>query len=161
MGNNLVIRRRLLRPPALEGNVVNSNVNPYESPPVSAKVSDRTEYRSPRWIDWFVWTFPLLPVSSLYCTWLVAWLSLGRIPRVSLDDPKNIGIAVDILYLLTALLFLMLPLAATIGPLAQLTVGSRKRRTRVYYVAISIAVSVSAIVFLRFDPFGVLNWYID
>src|SRR4051812_3612396 len=37
---------------------------------------------------WLACSYPVLPVLSLYITWLTAWVALGHQPRPSLDDPK-------------------------------------------------------------------------
>lgn len=37
------------------------------------------------------WSYPLIVVGWAHVTWFLAWVSLGRRPRVSLDDPNGIA----------------------------------------------------------------------
>ena len=47
---------------------------------------------------------PLLLPIALYATWITAYATLGRVPRPSLDDPAQIGGAVDIVGFVAAIL---------------------------------------------------------
>ena len=54
--------------------------------------------------------YPLLFLLCLYATNVAAWLELGRPPPPSLDDPKDLGLAVLIFHLPTWLLIMASPL---------------------------------------------------
>ncbi|MDG3004586.1 hypothetical protein [Paludisphaera mucosa] len=50
-----------------------------------------------RWSSSFAWGlafYPLVVLASVYACWLAAWIELGRPPRPSADDPKDLGAAV-------------------------------------------------------------------
>ena len=135
--------------------------NPYESSHAVTTTSDRIEITRPRRRDWLVWGLALLPAASVYFTWLFAWLMLGHQPRPSLDDPKHIGSAVSIVYLVSGLLLLSIPILAIAGPIAQLATPGRTHSTRAAYAAISVLLLVGTILLLRWDPFHVVYWYMD
>src|SRR4051812_3648070 len=71
--------------------------------------------RIPRLLLLSAWAYPLLLVAGFYGTWVIAWLVLGHPPRPSLDDPKSISAVVDVPYVATALLLLIMPLALLYG----------------------------------------------
>ena len=135
--------------------------NPYESPHAVATASGRIEIIRPRRRDWLVWALALLPAASVYFTWLVAWLVLGHQPRPSLDDPMHIGPAVSIVYLISGLLLLSIPVVAIAGPLTQLATAGRTRTTRAAYAVISVLLLVGTVLLLQWDPFRVVYWYMD
>ena len=45
-----------------------------------------------------LWCYPVMLVTALYTTWLVAWAVLGHQPQPSMNDPKYISFWVDIPY---------------------------------------------------------------
>lgn len=133
--------------------------NPYQTP--NAVASNRSEIIRPGWLDWLFWGVALLPAASVYFTWLVAWITLGHPPRPSLDDPSHISPAVNIIYFVSGLLLLSLPVFVIVGPIVQLVVTGRLLAIRVAYAAISFFVSVGTILLLRWDPYDVVYWYFD
>ena len=135
--------------------------NPYQTPNTIATDSDRVEINRPRWLDWLSWGVALIPAASVYFTWLVARLTLGRPPRPSLDDPSQISAAVSTVYFISGLLLLSLPVLVIAGPIVQLVVAGRLLVIRVTYAVISFFVSVGTILLLRLDPYDVVYWYFD
>ena len=125
------------------------------------------EPRASRLSGWSWWrcamlgTYPLLTLAALYVTWLVAWVSLGHMPRSSLDDPAQIGPWVDVSAVAFALLRLgMLPAFAVHIGLAVATIARTGRRT-LAPLAAAAAAWIVAYVVLAVDPGRVLYWYMD
>ncbi len=133
-------------------------VNPYESFPNATLPPERV---APRLLDLLAWFYPGLLILSLYGTWLMAWLTLGHMPRPSLDDPKRIGLGVDIAYLLAGLLLIGFPAAALLGVASQFF-GTHRSWTKRILLGILLALTwVIVIMFLRWDPLLVGTWYMD
>ena len=133
--------------------------NPYESP--TSKGPNRYGNRSVPMLDLAAWLYPAVLIGSFYATWLVAWFALGHMPRPSLDDPKSIGILVDIPYMLTGILLIAFPAAAIVGIAFQLYASNRTRPKRLIGSALLAARWVVAILILRWDPMLVTEWYMD
>ena len=145
------------------------STNPYESPShestLHVSTSNPTSFTSRRQLPAFlvllVWLYPILLVISIYGTWLAAWISLGHTPRPSLDDPKDIGIVVDVPYLISGLLMMGIPVGALAGlalPLLASHVSWLKRTSFFLLMACSWGL---AIAFLRWDPLLVIQWFMD
>lgn len=107
------------------------------------------------------WFYPLLLLGSFYGTWLVAWINLGQMPRPSLDDPKSIGISVDIAYLITVLLLVGFPVAAVIGVGIQLSAVNRPLQLRLGLALLIFLIWVGVLLLIRWDPFLVSDWFFD
>ncbi len=115
-----------------------------------------------------VFGYPVLLLSSLYHTWVVAWFVLGHLPRPNLDDPKYISLFVDIPYGVTMLLMMGAPGAFLLGvflsPIAlDRPAASSRRRALRWLAALGVLVLLwaAAIWFLRADPWEVGTWYFD
>ena len=108
--------------------------------------------------------FPFLLPLALYLTWLAGRITLGYWPRPSLDDPKYIGIWVSIPHALTTLLLMVgFPIfAGIILSLLCRAVHDQASRNRLLLISgFSSACMVGAIMFLRWDPFRVAEWFMD
>ncbi|HAV62978.1 MAG TPA: hypothetical protein DCY13_11510 [Verrucomicrobiales bacterium] len=81
-----------------------------------------------------------------------------------MDDPKDIGLAVDIACWIAALLLILgLPtFVATAGTLAvdAILPGNRSLRRLLLVVAATVAM-VGAVLVIRADPFGITSWFFD
>lgn len=109
-------------------------------------------------------SYPVVLLLAFFGTWLAARASLGHWPRASLDDPKSIGAWVDIPYTITGLLLILGLPAFTIAVLALLyrAYCDEALRKRLLIVsALSIVCMVATILVLRWDPLGVVAWYMD
>jgi hypothetical protein len=114
------------------------------------------------------YAYPALVVASLYLTWFAAWAALGHSPRPSLDDPKFIGLLVDIPYIATmgmligALGAMLLGVGLTPFILAR---SAKQGQSRVNVGLVVLLVHVllwgAALWFLRVDPWDVGTWYVD
>jgi hypothetical protein len=114
------------------------------------------------------YAYPAIFVASLYLTWFAAWAALGHSPRPSLDDPKFIGLLVDIPYAATLVLLVGAPGAVLLGLFwTPIAVGRRsaprRRRLLLGLVALGGLVLLwgAALWFLRADPWAVGTWYMD
>ena len=143
--------------------------NPYQSP---ARVSDKPSVDKPSGerpaamgVVWLLhvaaWLYPAILVSAFYGTWLVAWLSLGHMPRPSLDDPKSISVLVDVPYMVTGLLLVAFPAAALAGAVVLLSSPRHSWVQRILGCSIYVVVWIFAISFLRWDPLEVGTWFMD
>ena len=107
------------------------------------------------------WAIAMLPATSVYFTWLVAWVALGHQPRPSLDDPRHIAPTVSFVYLASALFLVSIPVVAISVPVAQLATNGRPKATRAVYASISFLLLAGTICLFRWDPFRVVYWYMD
>jgi len=101
---------------------------------------------------------------ALYATFLAGRVSLGHWPRASLDDPKFIGAWVPVPYTITwILLFVGLPAFAVVvlGILYRAYCDATRRKGLLLVSALSIVCMFAAILVLRWDPLGVVEWYMD
>jgi hypothetical protein len=111
---------------------------------------------------WWIAYGPL-EVLALYATWWCGYLSLGRPPQVSLDDPKNIA-GIGVLYRATGVLAMLLP-AAVLVPAGGMIYAWVKRRAHFKRQSLTAALTwlgiFLAIAFLRWDPNRVAIWFGD
>jgi len=111
--------------------------------------------------------YPALLFGSLYTTWFVAWAWLGHMPRPGLDDPKYIGLLVDIPYWVTGLLLMGMPGAFLLSVVAVPVLVARQAAPGARFTPGLFALSanfflwVMALWFLRADPWEVAYWYMD
>jgi hypothetical protein len=112
----------------------------------------------------YVLSYPGALLLALFGTWLAGRVSLGHWPRPSLDDPKFIGVWVDIPYTITWVLLLVgLPaFVIAVSALLYRAYCDKARRKKLLLVsALSIVCMVATILVLRWDPLGVAAWYMD
>ncbi|HEX8916236.1 MAG TPA: hypothetical protein VF796_28055 [Humisphaera sp.] len=109
--------------------------------------------------------YPLVTLAALYATWVAARLTLGWWPRESVDDPKSIGLWVDVPYTAFGVLALgLLPTLVASGALAVLAWTGRAARTRrglVLTIVLPSAAWCGGLALFLWDPAGVLVWYLD
>jgi hypothetical protein len=109
-------------------------------------------------------TYPWLWLCSVYATWLVARISLGRSPRPLLDDPKHLADAVSTTHSVSvALLLLLLPIGfASIATGLWLGLTRRLHWSAVGSWLSALVLSwLMAVIYGRMDPGRVLAWFID
>lgn len=140
--------------------------NPYQSPHTSDVATAQLNTAKPirRYLKWYrliAWLYPLLMVASLYVTWLVAWVVLGKMPRPNLDDPKYIAWQVDIPLAITGFLLIAMPGAATVGLMLECIVGKKPFTRRIANCLLLAGLWTLAICFLRWDPLNVVEWFFD
>ena len=107
------------------------------------------------------WIYPALLIVSVYGTWGVAWLTLGHSPRPSIDDPSQIGTAVDVHSLMTRVFLISFPVAAICGVGIQFFIPGRRWLWRFVSAALLIIEWVLVVAFLRWDPLDVMEWFLD
>lgn len=134
--------------------------NPYRAPELGNEDAGPLVWFSKLAIA--VWCYPLLLIAILYLTWLSAWFSLGHRPRPSLDDPTEINAGVTAIYTMAGIVLVGFPAAALIGTITQLFFVKSRSWSRRLAASILLIVFWSAVVmFLRWDPFSVMMWYMD
>jgi hypothetical protein len=112
----------------------------------------------------FVLTYPAALPLAILRTWCLGRLCLGYWPRPSLDDPKSIGLWVDVSYYhAVGLLVLGLPaFGAGIAHLLYQAIRDREKRRALFLQCLcSTAALMTALLLLRQDPLGVTNWFMD
>jgi hypothetical protein len=114
-----------------------------------------------KWADLLVWLYPVSLVAAIYGTWTVAFLVLGHIPRPSLDDPKQLGIALHIPYEIAMLLLTAFPVATVAGIALQVSLSRRTWSRRIVLAALLVVFWVAVIAFLRWDPMHAGEWLMD
>lgn len=110
------------------------------------------------------WVYPLLMVACLYGAWLVAWATLGHPPQTPIDDPASISVWVSTLCVMAGLLLVGFPLAAYGGIVSTAWLASLGRTPiviTVLLIAGLISLWIAVFMFIRWDPYGVSEWYID
>ena len=137
--------------------------NPYQPPaiPNSADTTDDVYARPATWMVTAAWCYPLLVIGSLYGTWMIATLMLGRRPIPFLDDPTDIALVVDIAYFLTGVILVAFPPVQVTGVCAQLFAWHLSWLRRLFGAVSLAGVFVATVVFLRWDPLQVSLWYMD
>lgn len=119
--------------------------------------------------------YPALCVGALYGTWCLAWFSLGHPARPSLDDPKDLGLLVQVPYETTMVILVLAPWALLVGPAVAFVTGVHSARRRAGGVihrgrecasgllglALLGLVWSAAITFLVADPWEAANWLFD
>jgi hypothetical protein len=117
---------------------------------------------------WSFSFYPILPLSSLYATWLTAWFALGHRPRPYSDDPKYIGFPVDMPYFLTwTLLSGTVPVLLIGAVLVLAEINRSAPRGRKWTARIIALLVVPPLVWslaylvLQWDPWQVRYWYFD
>jgi hypothetical protein len=112
----------------------------------------------------YVWSFPFLLPLSIYGAWLSGRVFLGYWPRPSLDDPTEIGgITSAIVFFSNIMLGIGFPIFLTLVGFL-LWFGLFRKRDSGSYIMHSCAAAAlmaAAILFLRSDPWRVVEWFMD
>ena len=105
--------------------------------------------------------YPALLVIAFYGTWCSAWLSLGHPPRASLDDPAE---TLGAIYWVSGIVVLLMPMGAAMAVASmagRFIFGGFSKITGIVFAVFNVALWIGAIVLLRTDPIGVVNWWFD
>lgn len=108
--------------------------------------------------------YPWIWLSSVYATWLVARVSLGRSPRPLLDDPKLLGAAVSSAHSLAVLLLMLLMPSGVLTVAAALWLGWSGRlswHTVGSWLSALLLSWFAAALYGGLDPGRVLAWFVD
>lgn len=108
--------------------------------------------------------YPALVLILIYGNWLVAYLSLGRAPRPTLDDPKHIDPVNAVVHWLSVLgvaLGFWLFWAAVLIMLLGLVPEQSRRRQLGLRLGGSLLAMVAVYGWVRIDPGAVVEWYFD
>lgn len=107
--------------------------------------------------------YPLFVVACLYVEWFLAWTLLGHAPRPSIDDPKFIPGASS-MHWVTLVAFVSLFPIAVAGLAVNALYVARDRfrwsRLAARWLGV-IALVAGAIVWMRWDPWRVVDWWLD
>jgi hypothetical protein len=149
--------------------------NPYQSPTTQPPESSWSEAiswltrespdrRIERLIDLLhlaAVAYPLLLVGQYYGCWLLAWAILGRPPRPSWDDPKEV---LGWIYGIAGLLVPLMPpaLFEALGSITLRLARSRSAPARQTALALlTISLWIGGWALLRWDPWRVVEWWWD
>jgi hypothetical protein len=103
---------------------------------------------------------PAIMVLYLYATWATAWVVLGHCPRPSLDDPKYISPIVEVPYVMFAVSLIVGWLICVCTGLVLASICCARRST-IGPLAAVICAWLAGYLALKWDPLGVLYWYLD
>jgi rRNA maturation protein Nop10 len=106
----------------------------------------------------------LLAVLLPHVSACVATITLGHWPRIYIDDGAGGPLCavlnwVSIILLMSIVVTPLALLAAMIGAVAVVPRG--ERRAAIYWLLAAFLVNVGAIVLMRLDPLGVMEWIMD
>lgn len=130
---------------------------------------DERPVRLPRWPYWIAAAgaaYPWTLIGGFVATWLTAKAVLGRAPQASLDDPKQLGPLVDVVYGITAFACYGLPLGAVLILSGVLSVAGATRAPRRSGAAVEVATLILAswglayFVYIGY-PKGIAQWFFD
>ena len=123
------------------------------------------------WTQVAAWVFAAYPaglLTSIYATWLTAWLSLGHRPQPSRDDPESINTLVSLIRAFTFWLFifyfpaLFLCVGFVIAEAVRVTSGGRHRLGMVGILAgVAILIWSAWFLVINADPGRVIDWFGD
>lgn len=124
--------------------------------------------RDPKRLSRYAFTilsaYPLAVVSSIYGSWLFAWLVLGRRPVPWLDDPTQISPFVTAAYYASGLVFVGFPVAAVLGIAATIWFVRRHRLPAwagALLPLLLVGLWAGTIEFLRSNSLDVIRWWGD
>jgi hypothetical protein len=118
-------------------------------------------------VRWFIRVGLVYPwgwLGTVYAVWLLAWAGLGRRPRPLLDDPKTLGVWVDLAHTASIYVFLLaLPIlfASLTAALSLRFIEKAPWRTALLWLAALQLSWIVAVGFARIDPGHVIAWYLD
>lgn len=124
------------------------------------------ECRAPRWLVRLANAtalYPLFLLGSLYGQWLVSWWILGHRPRPSLDDPKDL---VGASWLCDGNVLALVGFVPMVGATALLNTvffcAHREPSLRLCLRILGIlGLWIGTLLFLRADPWRVVEWLVD
>jgi hypothetical protein len=112
--------------------------------------------------------YPILTAVCCYGTWIVAASFIGHWPKPSIDDPKSINFAVDLMSAVALALALIMPLVLFVNVAALIIEGIFRIRSQRHLVwgwldliVISVVCWFAGFIALRIDPPHVVNWLMD
>lgn len=112
----------------------------------------------------FLVVYPLALPLAFFATWLAGRWSLGHWPQPSLDDPKTIGLWVDVPYAVTQLLlFVGLPLflVCAVALIAESWRDKPRLASAQWKSAAALAFMLASLAVLRWDPLRMVEWFAD
>jgi len=116
-------------------------------------------------IAWAFSAYPVLLLLSLYTTWALAWLSLGHLPRPTLDDPKYINRLVTCFNLATWLLLMGIYIALPLNAFFVLVSVTQRVLYRQWNVVLIVGTPTLLWLCLFFllvnDPGKIVFWFFD
>lgn len=116
-----------------------------------------------RLAPWIV-AFPWFWLCSLYATWLVAVVSLGRSPRPLLDDPELINGTVRGAHEASVALLVILLCLAFASATVSLALSLWNRlpwKASLTFSGASLTSWALAVLYGRIDPGRVMAWFLD
>jgi hypothetical protein len=109
--------------------------------------------------------FPVIILASFYATWVAGFFALGHWPRSSFDDPKGIAGSFVWLYHATQVLVLIgIPIFCPVLLFTILICFIKKPdgwKTRLVELMGAVVLFASFMLFARWDPQSVIEWFFD
>jgi hypothetical protein len=109
--------------------------------------------------------FPALVLACFYGTWFAGRAALGHWPRASFDDPKDIKGGMMWMYDVSSyLIYIGVPLFCfALVVLGAIVLAGRQEgwKKRLIELGIALFLFVGLVLFARWDPQSVIEWYFD
>ena len=137
-------------------------VNPYEARKSPPGEEERWTVR--RLLALVCWCYPLILIASFYGNWALAGIILGHPPQPWLDDPQSVNFVVSLSHHGCTLWLVMFPFFAIYGAIGELfpkTDFPPRPAWRLARLLMFGFIWFVCFGFLRWDPNGVVQWYIN
>jgi hypothetical protein len=122
------------------------------------------EVKSMGAFGWLSCIYPLLFISSLYGTWIVAWIVLGHRPHAYHDDPKCIGAVVSLfcgMFYFLFVFFFPFVLVSACFLLIGICERCLTRRNPLPIIGSPLLVWIVVFGLVRWDPLQLVRWICD
>ncbi len=140
------------------------NTNPYTPTRIQHAPSPRHRLRF--WTVAAIYLYPLIVLTSLYLTWGIVTMQLGRPPVPYREYPD--GFVIMVSSWVTAILHLLAPIAVPAGvavsvlfPFARPNPNSASIFSRIASLVTYTAIGATAFIVLSRDPYRVSDWFWD
>lgn len=122
--------------------------------------SGQKKFRYPNKLFWFCSLYPLFWMLLLYSFYFSAWIQLGHPPIPSLNDPKFLGIISTVFYPSVGSLFLVVLANFVVWCILYFMALLDKAWS---WIQLSIFIIGCTLVFIQgyYDPFQIIDWYLD
>lgn len=134
--------------------------------PTSFKLTPDRERAWPGWLAVAALGHPFTTVLLIHATWFAARLGLGRWPVLFRDDPTSVNPFVTGLYDVSGFALIGFGVVALAYPVLLLTsiFAWLRRRVRAgvpLLIAASALGWIAAFVYIRLDPWRIIDWFMD
>lgn len=109
-------------------------------------------------VTWATFLYPVVMLGAYFGVWIFAWIQLGVMPKVNINDPKYLNLLFG--YEITIFLLAGSPFAAFGGVFVQFAMHNRSFERRGMFTCLLILVWAVSIAVVLLTPF-VGDWLFD